>query len=110
MTPTLHSSPRRVGVAACGLALLVHGYRLLLRPLIGNRCRFEPTCSTYALEALHCHGAAAGSYLAVRRLMRCHPWCEAGFDPVPAERPSLFVDLVRRADRSSTSSQPKTLP
>jgi uncharacterized protein len=65
---------------------LVKGYRLLLSPWLGSACRFTPTCSAYALEALAEHGAAGGSYLTVARLARCHPWCEGGHDPVP---PSL---------------------
>ena len=75
------------------LILLVKGYRLLLSPWLGSSCRFEPTCSRYALEALERHGAAMGSYLALRRLVRCHPWCAGGCDPVPTERPHLFTGL-----------------
>ncbi|MFS2034791.1 membrane protein insertion efficiency factor YidD [Polaromonas sp. CT11-55] len=78
---------------------LVKGYRLLLSPWLGSACRFEPTCSAYSLEALQQHGAAVGSYLTLRRLARCHPWCEGGHDPVPpaatAARPfSLFSRLA----------------
>ncbi len=65
------------------LLSLVQGYRLLLSPWLGSACRFEPTCSVYALQALASHGAAQGSYLTLRRLGRCHPWCEGGHDPVP---------------------------
>ena len=65
------------------LMTLVKGYRLLLSPWLGSACRFEPTCSVYALQALERHGAAQGSYLTLRRLARCHPWCEGGHDPVP---------------------------
>ncbi|HMN19936.1 MAG TPA: membrane protein insertion efficiency factor YidD [Ottowia sp.] len=75
------------------LITLVRGYRLLLSPWLGSACRFEPTCSRYALEALERHGAAAGSYLAVRRLARCHPWCAGGLDPVPDAAPGLFSRL-----------------
>jgi hypothetical protein len=83
------------------LITLVKGYRLLLSPWLGSACRFEPTCSRYALDALQMHGAAAGSYLATRRLFRCHPWCEGGLDPVP--RAPLFSCLV-------TTSPEKTRP
>jgi putative membrane protein insertion efficiency factor len=69
----------------------VRAYRLLLSPWLGNACRFEPTCSRYAIEALEAHGAGGGSYLALRRLGRCHPWCDGGFDPVPLQVPSLFA-------------------
>lgn len=65
------------------LMLVVRGYRLLLKPWLGNACRFEPTCSAYTLEALQRHGALGGSALGAARLLRCHPWCEGGCDPVP---------------------------
>ena len=69
--------------AAHLLALPVRAYRLLLSPWVGHACRFQPTCSAYALEALSRHGALRGSWLALRRLGRCHPWGGDGFDPVP---------------------------
>ncbi len=75
------------------LIAVVKAYRLVLSPWLGSACRFEPTCSRYALEALERHGAAAGSYLTLRRLARCHPWCAGGCDPVPAVAPSLFTHL-----------------
>lgn len=90
------------------LIALVRGYRLLLSPWLGSGCRFEPTCSQYALQALEQHGAAAGSCLTVARLARCHPWCAGGHDPVPQELPRhlrLFSRL--RADASFTPSPPK---
>jgi putative membrane protein insertion efficiency factor len=65
------------------LILLVKGYRFILSPWLGSSCRFTPTCSAYALEALESHGAAKGSYLTLRRLSRCHPWCAGGHDVVP---------------------------
>jgi uncharacterized protein len=78
-----------------GLIVLVKGYRLLLSPWLGSGCRFEPTCSSYSLQALQLHGAARGSYLTLRRLVRCQPWCEGGHDPVPpARETSLFSRLV----------------
>ncbi len=73
------------------LIALVRGYRLLLSPWVGSQCRFYPTCSAYALDALQAHGAATGSYLAARRVLRCHPWCDGGHDPVPAAPPRLFA-------------------
>jgi putative membrane protein insertion efficiency factor len=63
---------------------MVKAYRLLLSPWVGNACRFTPTCSAYSIEALQMHGAAAGTYLTLKRIGRCHPWCAGGFDPVPA--------------------------
>jgi uncharacterized protein len=65
------------------LAWLVLGYRYALSPLLGTHCRFYPSCSAYALEALERHGAARGGWLAIRRLARCHPWHPGGCDPVP---------------------------
>jgi putative membrane protein insertion efficiency factor len=65
------------------LLLVVRAYRLLLKPWIGNVCRFEPSCSEYAMQALQHHGAAVGSALAAGRILRCHPWCDGGLDPVP---------------------------
>jgi putative membrane protein insertion efficiency factor len=70
--------PRRL------LILLVRGYRLLLKPWLGNACRFEPTCSAYTLEALERHGAWRGVALGGWRILRCHPWCDGGIDPVPS--------------------------
>ena len=77
---------------------LVRGYRLLLSPSLGSSCRFEPSCSAYALQALEQHGAGGGTYLTLRRLVRCQPWCDGGHDPVP---PSLFSHLAPRAEPSS---------
>jgi putative membrane protein insertion efficiency factor len=68
---------------AAGLILLVRVYRLLLSPLLGQRCRFHPSCSCYAIEALQRHGAARGGWLTFRRLTRCHPLNPGGIDPVP---------------------------
>lgn len=73
---------------------LVKGYRLLLSPWLGSACRFTPTCSAYALEALERHGALAGSGLTLARLARCHPWCDGGHDPVPAQALRLFTRLL----------------
>jgi putative membrane protein insertion efficiency factor len=72
-----------VSLSARFLAALVRGYRYLLGPWWGRQCRFTPTCSQYALDALERHGAARGSWLAFKRVLRCHPWGGGGFDPVP---------------------------
>lgn len=63
--------------------LPIHLYRWTLSPLLGANCRFHPTCSAYALEAIEQHGAWHGGWLAARRICRCHPWGAAGHDPVP---------------------------
>jgi putative membrane protein insertion efficiency factor len=73
----------RPGVVARALLLLIEVYRVTLAPLIGGFCRYLPSCSAYAEEAIRRHGAAAGSRLAVRRVLRCHPFHRGGFDPVP---------------------------
>ena len=62
---------------------LVRAYQLVLSPYVGGHCRFEPTCSNYALQALEEHGAWRGSLLSARRLLRCQPFCPGGYDPVP---------------------------
>lgn len=61
----------------------VRGYQLLLSPLLGNNCRFQPTCSQYCIEAIERHGVLRGGWLALRRIGRCHPWGGSGYDPVP---------------------------
>lgn len=62
---------------------LIHGYRYLLSPWIGNQCRFYPSCSHYAEEAINTHGFMKGGYLTARRLIKCHPWHVGGIDLVP---------------------------
>ncbi|WP_084462786.1 membrane protein insertion efficiency factor YidD [Oceanibaculum pacificum] len=65
------------------LRLPVYGYRYLISPLLGVNCRYGPSCSEYALEALAVHGAWRGGWLALGRILRCHPWGGSGYDPVP---------------------------
>lgn len=73
---------------------VVQAYRYLLKPWLGNACRFEPTCSAYAMKALQQHGALVGATLTAGRLLRCHPWCQGGCDDVPAMPPRLFSRLL----------------
>ena len=69
---------------------MIRTYQLFLSPLTGPTCRYLPSCSEYAAEAIGRHGAAAGSWLALKRLLRCHPWGGSGYDPVPpAPMPTL---------------------
>ena len=65
------------------LLALIRFYQYAISPLLGRRCRFFPSCSEYAVEALEKHGALAGTWLALKRLSHCHPWNPGGFDPVP---------------------------
>jgi len=79
----LERSPRRVGLSARVLMVFVRIYQATLSPLLGGYCRFQPTCSNYALTALTEHGAVRGGWMTLRRLLRCHPFGGAGWDPVP---------------------------
>lgn len=65
------------------LSLPVRAYRLIFSPWVGFNCRYHPTCSAYALEALRTHGGLKGGWLAARRILRCHPWGNSGIDNVP---------------------------
>ena len=83
----------RPGVLARLLVLVVTGYRRGISPLLGPHCRFAPSCSAYAVEALQRHGALRGSWLAARRIARCHPFSPGGHDPVPpVRRPWVTMD------------------
>ena len=66
---------------------VVRAYQFVLSPLLGRQCRFLPTCSHYAMEALERHGGVKGGWLAFRRILRCHPFAAAGYDPVPSAGP-----------------------
>ena len=79
--------------AAYLLSLPVRAYRVVLSPWIGNGCRYQPTCSAYALDALNRYGAAKGGYLMVHRICRCHPWGGHGYDPVPGSDPEFDSQL-----------------
>jgi putative membrane protein insertion efficiency factor len=68
------------------LLLLIRGYQIALSPFFGMHCRFHPTCSEYAREAIEAHGAIKGTGLAIWRLLRCNPWCEGGIDEVPPKK------------------------
>lgn len=82
-----------------GLIFLIRIYRYALSPLMGAHCRFYPSCSCYAQTAIEQHGALRGSWLALRRLARCHPWHPGGVDPVP--EPTKTHALCKHTQHSS---------
>lgn len=86
------------------LIAFVKVWRTVVSPLYGDVCKFYPTCSAYGLEALQLHGAVKGSWLIVRRLVRCHPWSTGGVDPVPG---SL---LAAGADETAGAAAPTSTP
>ena len=79
-----------MSVLAWTLRRLVRLYQILVSPALPPRCRYLPTCSDYAMDALARHGALAGTWLALCRLARCHPWGGSGYDPVPEAPPNLL--------------------
>jgi putative membrane protein insertion efficiency factor len=88
-----------VRIPSLVLRLLIRVYQLFIAPMLGPRCRFHPSCSSYTAEAITRHGALAGVWLGMTRILRCHPWSEGGFDPVP-EKPTLNLTLGNKAHRS----------
>jgi uncharacterized protein len=98
----LESGLRRILLAG------VQIYRLFFRAWLGNRCRYAPSCSGYALQALQEHGAWAGGALAAGRLLRCHPWCEGGDDPVPENIQNPVAGLFTRLLQREASAQDRT--
>jgi putative membrane protein insertion efficiency factor len=89
------------------LLVLIRAYQLLVSPFLPASCRYHPTCSAYGLEAIRRHGALAGLWLTLRRLLRCHPWAGWGYDPVPGVPPEgdlgrpLLRDGTQRSDQLS---------
>ena len=81
--PRPGTTTRRPGLAARLVLLLLRGYKVFISPMFTGSCRFLPSCSDYAAEAVVRYGALRGSRLAIGRLLRCHPFCKAGHDPVP---------------------------
>ncbi|KAA1174148.1 membrane protein insertion efficiency factor YidD [Marinobacter salinexigens] len=90
------------------LLLPIRFYQYAISPLMASHCRHYPTCSHYAVEAINHHGAAKGTYLAIRRLLRCHPWAEGGYDPVPGTTHSdceCSMNSCSQADFSHSTTQ-----
>jgi putative membrane protein insertion efficiency factor len=82
---------------------LLRVYRLAISPLYGQVCRYHPSCSAYALEAVTTHGSLRGSWLTLRRLLRCHPWAAGGYDPVPPR----FVSTESARSHAGSSPSPQ---
>ena len=90
------------------LLLPIRFYQYAISPLMASHCRHYPTCSQYAVEAINHHGALKGLFLAIRRLLRCHPWAEGGYDPVPGTTEPGVQETVTtcvHADHSHTTTQ-----
>ncbi|WP_440054606.1 membrane protein insertion efficiency factor YidD [Pseudoalteromonas sp. T1lg65] len=91
MNSTSRRSKFRAFITAClslpklGLIIIIRGYQKGISPLLGPHCRFNPTCSSYAIQAINLHGIAKGSWLAVKRILKCHPLSAGGEDPVPVK-------------------------
>ena len=99
---------RELSAVAWLLVQLLRGYQRFVSPLLGPRCRFYPSCSAYALEAVRLHGALRGSWLAVRRLSRCHPFHRGGLDPVPGSEQQLSSEQQASSDRSGVAGRDET--
>ncbi len=88
------------------LKALIRLYQIVLSPLLGRRCRFQPTCSRYTAQAIELHGPIKGAYIGLRRICRCHPWGGHGYDPVPGSPEEItFKALNQEAKSSSDKAQ-----
>jgi len=92
------------------LIALLRAYRFAISPLYGQVCRYHPSCSAYALEAVTRHGSLRGGWLAVRRVGRCHPWAAGGYDPVPGTTPLLAPAAHSPAGSPATREAPEPAP
>ncbi len=99
---------RRPGPVARVLLVPINFYRRWISPVLPPTCRFEPSCSAYAVEALTTHGALRGSWLTIHRLARCAPWGRAGYDPVPPRRTGPTNTAPTNADRDGTGTPSPT--
>jgi putative membrane protein insertion efficiency factor len=90
------------------LIALIRGYQYIISPFLGNHCRFVPSCSQYAAEAIRVHGAGHGLWLALKRLGRCHPWHPGGYDPVPSEPGCCGPDRRSRSPENTGVGSPNS--
>ncbi|WP_166268636.1 membrane protein insertion efficiency factor YidD [Marinobacter caseinilyticus] len=88
------------------LLLPIRCYQYAISPLMASHCRHYPTCSAYAIDAIETHGAVYGLILAIKRLLRCHPWSEGGYDPVPASSTSNRTPTDGCCQQARSSSHP----
>jgi uncharacterized protein len=102
MSPMGHSGPRPAGPLARTLEAAIGAYQRLVSPLLGQRCRFAPSCSDYAKESIHRFGALYGSWLALRRLLRCQPFHAGGWDPPPLQRHRHMPDQPQSTTTGAT--------
>ncbi|MFI0410258.1 membrane protein insertion efficiency factor YidD [Actinomadura sp. 3N508] len=109
MTFPPHHPAGSPGPVAGLLILLVRAYRRFLSPLLGQQCRFHPSCSAYGLEALQVHGALRGTWLTARRIVRCQPFHPGGHDPVPPKKPSERCFSGGTGGTSPTSAQERSM-
>ena len=95
MTDSTDATP---SVAARTGLVAIRGYQKVLSPVMGGSCRYYPSCSHYAYEAIEIHGLTRGSWMGLKRIGRCHPWHEGGFDPVPGSDAALEAGSIRETD------------
>ena len=100
---TIQADRRKPGLLGYTLLAFVRGYQVLLSPIVGGACRFEPSCSRYMTEAIERHGAGRGAWLGIRRLARCHPFGSHGYDPVPLEHENTPGEISRKPRRENHS-------